>query len=423
MILGVLSGLFSLSAQAQSKFILGADISFLQQIEQYGGVFSEQGISRDLPQLLSANGFNTVRLRLWHTPAEGWNDLERTQSMARRIRDAELDLFLDIHYSDTWADPGNQTKPVMWEGLSFSSLKDSVYMYTYRVIDALVTQGTPPRQVQLGNEIIQGLLWNEGRVGGSFDTPDQWGQLTQLLQAAIDGVKDGSGEESIDVVIHIDRGGDVEGATWFFDHLLDNGLDFDTIGLSYYPWWHGTFEDLEQTLNTLTVRYSKPIVIVETAYPWTLGWFDDTNNIVGLPEQLLPEYEATPEGQSRYIAELLQCVRNASLGLGAGVIYWAPEYISVLGVGSPWENLALFDEHGDALIGLQAFKEASSVGVEQTLVMDNALNVQVYPNPFQTAFVLEYTLSSSSAVTISVYDVLGREIYTALNSEQEYAGA
>ena len=160
-------------------------------------------------------------------------------------------------------------------------------------------------------------------------------------------------------MIHIDRGGDVGGATWFFDRLAAQGVDFDVIGLSYYPWWHGTLDDVDATVDSLARRYGKDIIIVETAYPWTLDWHDDTHNLVGLPEQLLPGYPATVDGQRAFLADLIDIVAAAPGGRGRGLFYWAPECISVQGMGSPWENLALFDFNGDLLPSVSAFEPAS----------------------------------------------------------------
>ena len=296
----------------------------------------------------------TVRLRLWHTPDSGWNDLTATLALAQRIQEAQLDLLLDIHYSDTWADPGQQHKPAAWRELSFDQLQDSVYTYTRDVIEALVAQGAPPQMVQIGNEIIQGVLWDEGRVGGTFDTPAQWSQLEQLLQAAIAGVHDAASPDDVEIMIHIDRGGDLAGATWFLDNLTALSVNYDVIGLSYYPWWHGSFEAMEETVTGVAERYGKPVILVEIAYPWTLGWFDNTHNIVGLPEHLLPGYAGSPNGQYAFIKDTIERVR--SVPLGRGICYWAPEYMAVSGVGSPWENLALFDEEGHALRGGMPFK-------------------------------------------------------------------
>ena len=378
--------------------------------------FTYQGQEQDLLDILRANGINMARLRLWHTPVAGLNDLHSTLMMAQRIHEAGLDLLLDFHYSDTWADPGHQSKPVAWAGQSFEALEDSIFAYSYQVINALVAQGTPPRMVQTGNEIIQGLLWDEGRVGGSFDTPDQWDQLARLLRAAQRGVKDASPSDSIEIMIHIDRGGDYAGATWFFDRLAMFEVDYDLIGLSYYPWWHGTMGQMEKTVQPVAQQYGKPVMLVEIAYPWTLQWFDNTNNIVGLPDQLLPEYAASPEGQSSFIEDVVAIMQRIPERQGRGVCYWAPEYVALKDVGSPWENLALFDNEGNALKGLQTLGATTHVGLsEKTKHRNTAL--RVYPNPFRSSLTLEYIVDKPAHLSIQVFDVLGRPFETILTSQ------
>lgn len=170
------------------SFVLGADISFYDQLGQAGVMYSEDGMPGELLDILKDNGINTIRLRLWHTPQDPWNSLERTLVAAQRAHEAGLDILLDIHYSDTWADPGKQTKPAAWNGLPFDALTDSVRSYTHTVLSRLNSQGTVPAYVQIGNEISVGMLWDDGRVGGRFDTPAQWSKLSTLLNAAIASV-------------------------------------------------------------------------------------------------------------------------------------------------------------------------------------------------------------------------------------------
>ena len=208
--------------------------------------------------------------------------------------------------------------------------------------------------VQVGNEITPGMLWDDGRVDGPFDTPEQWAKLARLLEAGASAVR--SEAPSAQVMLHIDRGGDNAGARRFFDQMARLGVDYDWIGLSYYPWWHGPLEALKENLDDLALRYGKPILLAETAYPWTLRSTDRVPNIVGSPEQLHPGYPATVEGQGAFLREVTRIVRRTPGGLGRGVVYWEPVYVSTPKTdGSPWENLTLFDEEGRALPSLQAF--------------------------------------------------------------------
>ena len=318
-------------------FLLGADLSALARVEASGGMFRDDGKPEDIVRILARHGFNAVRLRLWHTPAESLDGLGAALATAGRCREAGFELILDLHYSDTWADPGRQEKPRAWA--SGKALEDSVYRYTRDAVGAFVRAGAPPGLVQLGNEIVNGMLWDEGRVGGSFDG---WDVLSRCLRAGARGVREAAPDARI--VIHVPGN---RTAVRFFDRLAEEDVPFDVIGLSYYPWWHGSMEDLGAVLRDLRGRYRKDVMVVETAYPWTLEHFDDVHNVVGLGSQLMPGFPASPEGQDAFLKAVVDTVTNVPGG--QGVIYWAPEWISVPGFGSPWENAGLFDRSGKLL--------------------------------------------------------------------------
>ncbi len=337
------------------SFISGVDISGLTEIEDNGGEYFFNGVKNDPVQIFKEHAINYVRLRLWKDPVSGYCNLEKTVSMAKRAKNEGIKLLLNFHYSDIWADSGHQAKPASWNGLSFEELKATVYNYTKEVITDLRNHEVLPDMIQIGNEITAGLLWDDGRVGGEYN--DNWTNFTDLLKAGTNGVRDSLLlGETIKIMIHIDRGGDNVGARWFFDNLLAYEVDFDIIGLSYYPWWHGTLNDLESNINDLAGRYEREIIIVETAYPWTLEWLDTTHNIVGSEEQLLEGYSAAIEGQKKYLEQLFRIIKGVPSSKGAGLFYWAPEWISVPPLGSPWENVALFDFDGNALDSMIAFK-------------------------------------------------------------------
>ncbi len=404
---------------AQSTFYRGSDLSFAQQLENNGAVFKDNGTQQDILDIFKNHGLNIVRLRLWYHPQNGYNDLTHTLTMARRIKAKGLKLLLDFHYSDTWADPGHQTKPAAWQNLSYTVLKDSVYQYTRQVIQALKSQNTLPSIVQIGNEVTSEMLWDTGRVGGSFDNTSQWAQFAGLLNAGIKGVKDVEPKpDTVKIMIHIDRGGDYSGAKWFFDKLNAQGVNYDIIGLSYYPWWHGSLTDLNNNLDQLAARYHKPMLIAETAYPWTLNYDDDVANIVGSSNQLLPGYPATVEGQKSYLNKVFDIVHNVPGNLGIGVVYWEPDYISVAGVGSTWENLAMFDFQGNALASMSAFEPADATPIEQDQSVHQFSLGQNYPNPFNPTTVIPYDLAKPSHVKLSVYNILGEVVATLVNSEQ-----
>lgn len=403
--------------QSNPPFYVGADLSFLQQIESGGSVFKENGTPKDILTILKGHGINTIRLRIWNSPADGWNDLTKTLAMAKRVKNAGLSLLLDFHYSDTWADPGKQTKPAAWQSLSFTSLTDSVSQYTARVILALKAQGTRPQLVQVGNEITCGFLWPDGSVCDTNNTTKHWQNFCTLLKAGIKAVRDNLSADSTAIMIHIDRGGDYSGASWFFDDLNAQGVQYDYIGLSYYPWWHGDLTALTGNISKLASRYGKKIIIAETAYPWTLSWNDGTNNIVGSSSQLLAGYPATPDGQYQFLKNEIALLKQLPSGLGAGVFYWEPDWVASPALGSSWENLALFDFSNNALVGLTAFENLNSIHSDEA-VKPGYWIAQNFPNPFNPSTTIRYSLSASTMVSIKVFDVLGRQIALLVNAMQ-----
>ena len=396
-------------AQAPHGFIRGVDVSHLDRVEEHGAVFRDNGVAGDALVILQNHGVNWVRLRLWHLPADGYNGLERTVRLAERVKAAGMGFLLDIHYSDTWADPGRQTKPAAWQNASFEALRDSVRAYTGYVLARFQAAGALPDMVQVGNEITSGMLWNTGRVGGNYN--GQWSQFAELLKAGVEAVR--AAGDSIEVMIHIDRGGRYSDSEWFFDNLAAQGVEFDVIGLSYYPWWHGKLTAVDYNLKGLARRYQKDIVIVEAAYPWTLQWADNENNIVGLEEHLHPGYPATVQGQRSFLEDLFAIVRDTPDGRGRGLVYWEPAHIPVQGFGSPWENLALFNFQGNLLASADAFAPASDVAAHDEEAAAST-EVSVFPNPFGTSTLIQYVTDKTLLVELRVYDALGRLVHGPL---------
>lgn len=339
------------AAPQPHPFDIGADLSSLPRVEADGAIFRDRTGAADAIALLKRNGFTAVRLRLWHSPARGECGLDSTLALARRAHASGLRVLLDLHFSDTWADPGHQSMPAAWRGLSADVLADSVGGYTRGAVAALVTQGTPPDAVQIGNEIDGGMLWDAARVGGPFDTPAHWEAFTSVLAAAAGGVR--AACPAARIVVHLAAGGDRTACRRTIDRLVAAHVPFDVIGLSYYPWWHGSLDALRANLAALAARYGRDVMVVETAYPWTLGWFDATHNLVGRREQLLDGFPATPAGQAAFARAVRRVVEDVPQGRGAGVYWWEPAWIAAPRGGSPWENCALFDSAGVALPALR----------------------------------------------------------------------
>ena len=333
-----------------ATMLLGADVSALARIEQGGGVFRDGGQAGDAIAILRAHGSRLFRLRLFVNPNDSdvqVNDLPYTLALAQRIKAAGAKLLLDFHYSDTWADPGHQTTPTAWAGLAFDSLVKTVEAYTAGVVAQLKRAGALPDVVQVGNEIDAGMLWPLGRlyVAGA-DTLAEWVQFTQLLKAAVRGVRDSLGPaDTVRVMLHYSQGGDEGGTKWFFDHMNAYGVPYDLVGLSWYPWWHGTLAQLVANLHAAASRYDRGIVVVETSYPWRTGGWE---SMVTIPGAMT--WAASPAGQAQFARDLVAAVAATPGGHGAGVVWWYPEAIQVPGL-FVWGggSLALFDSLGNVL--------------------------------------------------------------------------
>jgi arabinogalactan endo-1,4-beta-galactosidase len=257
--------IFLIKTSAQTtgvEKIIGADISFLPQLEDEGEKFSVDGKSGDAIAILKQHGFNWIRLRIFvnpaadsgYSPKKGYCDLEQTKKMALRIKAQGMKFLLDFHYSDYWADPGKQFKPAAWKSLSFINLTKTLHDYTNNVLLALKMQGTLPDMIQIGNEITHGMDWPDGSI-------IHLDSLAALLKAGIAAAKEIS--PSSKIMLHIDRGGENTESRYFIDNMLKRNVKFDVIGESYYPQWQGTLDSLKANLNDLSTRYKQDVIVAE----------------------------------------------------------------------------------------------------------------------------------------------------------------
>jgi arabinogalactan endo-1,4-beta-galactosidase len=327
---------------SSTDFIRGADLSALPQVEVSKNTFYNlDNQQQDFLTILKNAGLNTVRLKLWKNPATNNASLSEVKTFANKLKAMDLKVWLDIHYSDTWADPGNQKIPLQWQGLTFNALKDSVYNYTKKVVSEI-----NPDFVQIGNEINNGFLFPLGKLSSNES------QFISLISTAIKAVRDTHSDTKI--ILHY---AGYNGALSFFNKFKNT--DYDIIGLSYYPKWHGNnLQTLSLTLNNLGATFNKEVLIAETSYPFTLGWNDYTNNIISSENQILPEYPASPNGQRDFILKIKNIVKTSHKGIG--FCYWGGELIAFNGPkatnGSAWENQALFDFNNKALPVIEVFK-------------------------------------------------------------------
>jgi arabinogalactan endo-1,4-beta-galactosidase len=320
--------------------------------------FDQKGAPGDPLQILQDHGVNYIRLRVWVNPSHGYNNKAKVVEFASLIKARGMRLLIDFHYSDTWADPQHQLKPAAWADLDFQQLQVRLYDHTYDICQSLGNAGSPPDMVQIGNEITPGMLLPEG---GTVN----WDKLAVLLKRGYSAVK--ACHPSTLVMLHIDRGGDNAAARTWFDHAAARGVKWDAIGLSYYSYWHGTPAAMAANVADLKSRYGTPVVIVETAYPFTLLENDSEKNVIFSSDQLPPEYPATPSGQAANLRAVLDAARDAGAW---GVFYWEPTWTAVKGngwdpanpdSGDQWENQALFDYTGKVLPAMQEFRSQAGV--------------------------------------------------------------
>jgi len=348
----IASSLWGSSTRANTNFLAATDFSDLSFFESRGVTYKDDGQVQDGIQILKNHGINCIRLRLWTSsaaqasadPYDYTNNLSYTVPLAVRVKNAGLLFSLDFHYSDTWADPGHQAIPAAWTNLTFTQLVQQMRTYNSNTITTFAVAGAMPDYVQVGNEITAGMLWPYGYVSGSSNT--SWSQLGQLMKAAVQGIQDATGTmgaEMPKIIVHIDRGGDWATTEWFFDNLNYQGVPFDIIGESYYPFYQGSPTNLNICLTNAAARYGKPIIVAEDAFPWTntcpTSW---TNMLYGYPP--------TIAGQVSFIADVAGIVQSVPNQLGVGFFYWGAEYQAVSGVNEAGFNTAsFFDANGNVL--------------------------------------------------------------------------
>jgi arabinogalactan endo-1,4-beta-galactosidase len=328
----------SRAASPGSDYAVGADVSFLKQAEDRGTVFKDQGQPKPGLRIFRDHGYNWIRLRLFHTPTRLPNNLEYTLGLAADAKKLGFKFFLDLHYSDTWADPGKQGLPRAWEGKSHAELVSAVSDYTRDTIAAFRKAGVLPDMVQLGNEVIHGMLWPDGKL------PENWDNFAQLLKSAVKGLEAGCGDDPRPrIVVHIDRGGDMKGTKAFFSKLNSYGVTYDVIGQSFYPWWHGSLSDLRENLAFMAETYEKDIMVVEAAYNWRPAEYKGKNG----------PFPETPEGQKEFLAEVNRAVLSTPHNRGKGVFWWEPAV-------APGRNgRGMFDNDGNALPVITVFDGSS----------------------------------------------------------------
>ena len=364
------------------EYIKGMDVSSMDEIEQLGAVFYDEGKQGDLLEILKKYGSDYIRLRLWNDPRSedgkpygaGNTDYEVTLRMAKRVKAAGMKFLLDFHYSDFWADPGKQRKPKAWVGYNAEQLEQAVYDFTKENMRKFIAEGVRPDMVQVGNELSNGLLWPEGQV-------PNYDNIARFVSAGIRAVRETSPETKI--MIHLDNGGNNALYREWFDNYTKRGEDFDIIGLSYYPFWHGDLNALKNNMNDIAVRYGKDLVIAEVSMGYTVEDYaayeklapEDRKGMATKPAlcEKVP-FPMTKEGQCEFLKAFLEVLEQVPENRGRGFFYWEPAWLPVAGsgwatpesleyikeagpCGNEWANQALFDFGGNALRSLKVIRD------------------------------------------------------------------
>ena len=361
----------AMTATAQN-FLSGADFSHLVFFEGRGVKYRTNGVISDAVVILKNQGINCARLRLFTSsaaqaqadPYNYTNNLTYTVPLAVRAKSTGMKLLLDFHFSDTWADAGQQAKPTAWTNLTYAQLQVQLRSYCSNCIAAFSAAGALPDYVQIGNETTSGLLWTDGEVGGAYENSTQWSQLGTLMKAAIQGVKDAAGTNAPKFIIHLDRGGDWATTQWFFDHLAAQSVPYDIIGESYYPFWHGDLSALQNCLSNAAVRYQKPIIVAETGFP-----FANSTNLVG--------FIASTNGQVDFVIALAQIVKGLPGARGLGIFWWAAEYQNLSGYNlGGFNQRSLFGANGNVLPAAWTLGQLSVPLVMNALRTNGMLRLQ-----------------------------------------------
>ena len=372
----------SVPAKRHMKFVKGMDLSTLLELERCGAKYYDNGEERDLLAIMKSYDVDTIRIRLWNDPwsetgesyGAGENDLKTSLEIAKRVTAAGFGVLLNFHYSDFWADPGKQIKPKAWADYGVKELEQAVYDYTLESMQTFLDAGVNITMVQVGNELSNGLLWPEGKV-------PNYDNIATFVNAGIRAVR--KADAAIPVMIHLDNGGNNALYREWFDNFTKRGEDFEIIGLSYYPFWHGSLQMLNDNMNDIAERYGKDLVIAEVSMGYTMEDYKNYEKLSdeerkgyatrpALVEKI--EYPMTKQGQYDFMEDFLNRISHIKGGKGKGFFYWEPAWIPVPGSGwatpaslkymndpgpwgNEWANQALVDYDGNALPTLSLIRD------------------------------------------------------------------
>ena len=365
--------------------ILGIDISTYFEEERINHPsYFVNGQKVDPIQFMVDQGIRYLRTRIWNRPYDdeghpylaGTADLDNYIKLAKLCQGYGFKFVADFHYSDFWADPGKQTCPKDWLNLPFEKVEENVYKFTKESLLKIKEAGLDTEFVQIGNEITNGMIWPYGKLDESTDPRGNYGNLCRLLKAGIRGAKEAY--PNIKIIIHLERSYDQYIYSEYFSHLNKYGVKYDIIGMSYYPYWHGTFEQFFANVNMCQKTFNKDVMVMELGYSFTLEDYITSGsqaqlvineNNVSEMLKTLPE-PISPEGQANFVKRFLKLAKENSV---KGVFYWEPFWVPGDGIcwaskegqayiheegkstRNEWCNQCLFDYSANALPALFEF--------------------------------------------------------------------
>lgn len=370
------------------RYVKGMDLSTLLELERLGAKYYDGGEERDILDIMKDYDVDTIRLRIWNDPwgkdhesyGAGENDVPTTLEIAKRVSEKGLGVLMNFHYSDFWADPGKQIKPKAWEGMTVEELTQAVYDFTFDTMELFKKEGVNITMVQVGNELSNGLLWPEGKIDVDAGV-GEYDNIAAFVSAGIRAVR--KSNPDIPVMLHLDNGGNNELYRRWFDNYVARGEDFDLIGLSYYPFWHGTMDQLINNMNDMAERYHKDLIIAEVSMGYTMEDYKAYEKLSdserkgyatkpSLVEKI--EFPMTKEGQADFMRTLLARLETVAEHRARGFFWWEPAWIPVPGsgwatpaslkymkdpgpCGNEWANQALFDYDGNVLPALEVIRD------------------------------------------------------------------
>ncbi len=370
------------------RYVKGMDLSTLLELERLGAKYYDGGEERDILDIMKDYDVDTIRLRIWNDPwgkdhesyGAGENDVPTTLEIAKRVSEKGLGVLMNFHYSDFWADPGKQIKPKAWEGMTVEELTQAVYDFTFDTMELFKKEGVNITMVQVGNELSNGLLWPEGKIDVDAGV-GEYDNIAAFVSAGIRAVR--KSNPDIPVMLHLDNGGNNELYRRWFDNYVARGEDFDLIGLSYYPFWHGTMDQLINNMNDMAERYHKDLIIAEVSMGYTMEDYKAYEKLSdserkgyatkpSLVEKI--EFPMTKEGQADFMRTLLARLETVAEHRARGFFWWEPAWIPVPGsgwatpasleymhdpgpCGNEWANQALFDYDGNVLPTLEVIRD------------------------------------------------------------------